>query len=95
MLAAREEQSNLATLPCGNDTAGENACPLRFVGFIVDIPPQTQHLHGRVVVVQHVALCRLTDQLVKDRCDADRNGTDDLPLHRSRQGNTQAVLHLL
>ena len=95
MLAAREEQSNLAALRCGNDTAGENDCPLRLVGFIVDIPPQTQHLHGRVVVVQHVALCRLTDQLVKDRRDVDRNGTDDLPLHRSRQRNAQTGLHLL
>ena len=94
MLAAREEQGDLPALTCRDNATGEDARPIGIIAFIVDIPPEAQHRHRRVIVVQHVPLRCLTSQLVKDRRDPDRCGRHDLPLHGSWQGNAQTVLHL-
>ena len=48
---------------------------------------QFQNLDGRVVVVNHVALGRLPDQLLEDRFGVFGLGVNDVPLGRGRQGN--------
>jgi len=53
---------------------------------------QRQNLHGRVVVVEHLPLRRLTDQLFVSGPDQLRGFGDDLPLRRGRQRNPQVPL---
>ena len=85
MLATGEVQSNLLSLPCGYDTAGEDAC-----AFVGPFAGQPQHSHPGVIIVQHFALRSLPDQLLQRRLHHFRRFFDDFPLRRSGQWNAQA-----
>src|ERR1019366_7547478 len=55
-------------------------------------PGQRQNLHRRIVVIEHLALRRLTDRLVEGRLDHRRRFRHDLPLRRRWQRNPQTRL---
>ena len=56
---------------------------------------QFEDLHRGVVVVKHLALRRLADQLIVRREENTRSLLHKLPLGRSRKRNTEAPLELL
>ena len=55
---------------------------------------QFQYPHAGVVVVQHLALRRLPDQLIPRRLDQLRGLLDNLPLRRRRQRDPQLAFQL-
>ena len=79
MLAAGEVQGNLLALPGRNDAAGEHTG-----AFVAGLTLQLEHLHTGVVVVYHLALRRLPDQLIPRRFDQFGGLFDNLPLRRCR-----------
>ena len=79
MLAAGEVQGDLPALPGRNDAAGEHAG-----AFVTGLTLQLEHLHAGVVVVHHLALRRLPDQLIPRRFDQLGGLFDNLPLRRRR-----------
>ena len=83
MLTSGKEQGDMTAIACGDNAAGEDACPSRLIGLILDLPAQAQHRHRRVIVVQHAALRRLADQFVE-------NGFDPHPPWR-RQSPTESM----
>ena len=60
VLPPGEEQSDLAILPERYDAAGEDAGAL-----VLRLARQLQDAHAGVVIVQHLALRSLPDQLVE------------------------------
>ena len=89
MLASGEVQRDLPALAGGHDAAGEHAR-----AFVRRLALQPQHAHAGVVVVHHLALRRLPDQLIPRRFDQLRGFLDDLPLRRRRQRNPQLTFQL-
>ena len=100
MLAAGEEERDPAPLARGHDARGEDPGALRAPSRAARqrprlrqlLPSCSENLHRRVVVVQHLALRRLADQLLVGRLDHRGALLDDLPLRRGRQRNAQAFL---
>jgi hypothetical protein len=67
----------------GYDTAGEYSRPFRGkIRVARSIPIQGQHAHGSIVVVHHIVLRRLADQLIARRLDLRGGFLDDLALCR-------------
>ena len=75
MVAAGEVQRNLSSGAGRDDTAGQNARTL-----VRRFAHQAQHAHAGVVVMQHLALRRLADQLIAHRFDQLGGIRDHFPL---------------
>src|SRR5438309_1163954 len=87
MLTPSEVQRDVAARASRHDPAGEHARALvRWLAFHV------QHTHSGVVVMQHPALRRLTDQFLVRGLDRLRCFLDDLPLGGRWQRNAQLIL---
>ena len=87
MLAARKVKRDPLSLLDGDDAASEHA--RAFVGRLTGQP---QHAHAGIIIVQHLALRPLPDQLVECRLDRFCRFGDDLPLGGGGQRDAQAVL---
>ncbi len=59
------------------------------------ISHQFEDLDRGVVVVEHLALGRLADQLIKDGLDVHRDSLDDVSLGQGRQRNTEFGLEAM
>src|SRR5689334_3871948 len=91
MLTTREEERNRAAFLGGDNAAGKDARAFRLVSLVINVTTEAQDWHGCVIVVQHVALCGLPDQLLEDRSNADRHHGYDFPLHGRRQRYPQTL----
>ena len=94
--AAAEEQRDPVAVAQGDHARGEQTLALVGVALSIGIGQgllpaafahQFQDLDRRVVVVQHLPLRRLPDQLVKRRSEVRRHRLHDVPLRRGRQRN--------
>jgi hypothetical protein len=95
MPAAAEEQRDPVTIAQGDHTGRVQAPALVGVVHVshsigqgllpATFPHQLQDLDRGVIVVQHVPLRRLPDQLRKRRSEVRRDGLHDVPLGRGRQ----------
>ncbi len=98
VLPAGEEQRDPLPPSQRHDARREDTLAFRFlvsVGFGLRLPGDTQDPHRRVVVVQHLALGRLPDQLLVDRLEHMGGLADDVPLGRGWQRNAQTPLQPL
>ena len=62
---------------------------------MVSLSHQFENLDRGVIVVEHVALRRLPDQLIKRRLEVCRDGLHDVPLGRGRQRNVEVPLQAI
>ena len=93
MLAAGEIHPDPAPFGNGYDSTGKYSRAFRGkVRVAGRIPVQGQHAHRGVVVMHHIALGCLADQLIHRRLDPDRGFLYDLALGRYRQWDAQILL---
>ncbi|HEY7309258.1 MAG TPA: hypothetical protein VH643_07885 [Gemmataceae bacterium] len=99
--AAAEEQGYPPTVAQRHHPRGEQAAPFVGIGsfslgtghsLLAAAPPQLQDLDRGVIVVQHLALGRLPEQLLEGGSQARRHRLHDVPLGRGRQRNPQMPL---
>ena len=88
--AARKVQRDLPAFAHRDDPAGKHAGAL-----ILGVALQRQHTHAGVIVMHHIVLCRLPDQLIQRRFERLRGLFDDLPLRSRRQRDTHLRFQLL
>ena len=99
MTVAAEEQRDPMTAVQSDHSRGKETLALVSVaigvgqGLVPDaFPHQFQDLDGRVVVMQHLPLGRLPDQLIEHGGEAPSNRLHDVPLGRGRQRDAQIPL---
>ncbi len=100
MLSATKKQRNPAIVARGNHARREQAGAVRRLRFCDSLlerafSHQGQDLDRRVVVVQHVPLGALPNQLLVGRRDLGKDGPQDIPLRRGWQRNPQIPLQPL
>ncbi len=71
---------------CGDESSAKASAFAR-------VAHHLQNLDGRIIVVDDIAVGRLTNQLRERRLDPFGLRLDDVPLRRGRQGNAHARLH--
>jgi len=97
---ATEEQADHATLTCGEDAGGEDACTcfrvrIRLVLLLANELLDREDAGDGIVVVQHLAGRRLADELRPDGLDLGEVGGQQIPLRAGGQRNAVVALHLL
>ena len=108
VLASAEEQCDPVPLMHRHDARGEYAgtLPLTTAGSVFHarlrqrrslgaLAHQLQNLDCRIIVVQHIPLSGLPNQLMVSRLDLFGLGVDNVPLGRGRQGDAEIPLQAL
>src|SRR5581483_9813673 len=94
MLAAGEKEGDPVPAGLGDDPGGEGAGALLLLLPLFVLLEVREDPHGRVIIVEHLSLGRLADELLVDRKEILRPLPDDIPLGLGREGNAEVLLEV-